>query len=150
MSTFEQNLNTLLKLKQEVLGLKINYSSEIHNYHNLHMLEAQSSQLKNAYDEIDNLKQNTFDSQSKFNDLTRELKTYNEQLKKENIFLAQENSHLKNQVSNYQSGFEQKDVELYSKIKEKEQEINKYKRELENLKLMHSQELYILKKNAKK
>ncbi|EWS72674.1 hypothetical protein TTHERM_000729097 (macronuclear) [Tetrahymena thermophila SB210] len=277
MSTFEQNLNTLLKLKQEVLGIKINYSSEIHNYHNLHMMEAQSNQLKNAYDEIDYLKQNTFDSQSKFNDLTKELKTYNEQLKKENLFLAQENNHLKNQVSSYMNGLsilnqlikfeyyqsfsfqfkkqkisnlyqqgrkqkltkyhqiyqikyflgfvvcnlkycekiiffsfitlkeslsliiqiqtsliyqkkniiqpkliqnflmqpikiftlkfpnfycqniiffkknsEQKDVEIHNRIKEKEQEINKYKRELENLKLMHSQELYILKKNQKK
>lgn len=35
-------------------------------------------------------------------------------------------------------------------LNEKSQEINKYLKEIENLKIMHSQELYILKKREKK
>lgn len=39
---------------------------------------------------------------------------------------------------------------ISSKLKEKETEINKYKREFDNLKITHLQEIYIIKKNAKK
>ncbi|CAD8165101.1 unnamed protein product [Paramecium octaurelia] len=139
MITFENNMMRLCQLKAEAQEL-----IEIQAQQKYNQLDANSLAQINQYrQEIDALKQQSVELQDhyekqslifqqKINSLTEEIKLLN-----------YENDKLEN---NYQNEIQ----ELNSVIQQLQEGIqsqqSKFQKEIDNLKLMHSQELYILKK----
>eukprot|EP01017_Pseudomicrothorax_dubius_P032519 TRINITY_DN4268_c0_g2_i1.p1 TRINITY_DN4268_c0_g2~~TRINITY_DN4268_c0_g2_i1.p1 ORF type:complete len:153 (+),score=33.99 TRINITY_DN4268_c0_g2_i1:111-569(+) len=150
MTSFERLLSELLDLKRQAIHLYQSYSPEINNLAHLENVEEKTRLLTCALRDMDVLKQHSFDELRSKDERLKEKDVVIKQLRKENASLAEQTLELKRVADNLEIDLKSKEREIETLTREKTAIVSKHRREIENLRLMHSQELYILKSSERK
>lgn len=146
MATFESNLSRLLSLKKEAHLLTNTYSRDLHNVAHLTQLEQKTLHLKNTHLQLEALKHQH----------AQALQALEAQLK----LLAQKHEATNIEYLMAQQALDAKDLrieQLTQALRDKDHQLRQadlqlqdlqaaHQKQLENQRLMHNQELYILKR----